>query len=100
MPTTLSDVVVNVSAPPDAAMVHDWIQRGADDLATRAFDGTVRQAAGFTVAVGGVQRQNGTCRRWVTVEGERPVGAVLEPELVRQLAAALVAAADEIETRR
>ncbi|WP_247600179.1 hypothetical protein [Mycobacterium intracellulare] len=92
----LSVDTLNVAAPPDAAQVHDWIQRG-NSLPTRAFDGTVREASGFTVRVGGLQRANGTCKRWLTVNTESLLGLPLEPEAVRQLAAALTAAADELE---
>ncbi|MEY8013848.1 hypothetical protein [Mycobacterium servetii] len=87
-----------VTAPPDATEIHDWLQRGAG-LPTRAFDGTVREAVGFTVRVGGLQRSNGTCKRWVTVEAPARFGVPLQPEAVRQLAAALTAAAYEIEAR-
>lgn len=87
------------AAPPDATEVHDWSQLGAG-LATRVFAGTTREAAGFTVRVGGLQRSNSTCRRWVVVEATSSIGVPLEPEAVRQFAAALVAAADEIEARR
>jgi hypothetical protein len=89
----------DIAAPPDATEVQEWLQHGRE-LATRTFTGAVRETAGFTVTVGGVQRQNGTCRRCVTVEAEAPVVGPLEPEAVRQLAAALSAAADEIEARR
>ncbi|MBV8786440.1 MAG: hypothetical protein JOZ00_07100 [Mycobacterium sp.] len=90
----------DIAAPPDAEQVHEWVPRG-EGLAIRVFDGTVREAAGFTIQVGGVQHQNGTCRRWVAIEAAgRTVGAAMEPESLRQLSAALSAAADEIEARR
>ncbi len=94
-----SEGALTVVAPPDAAQLHDWLKRGTG-LPTRVFDGTVRQAAGFTIGVGGLQRGNGTCKRWVTVDAVFRLGVPLEPEAVRQLAAALTAAADEIEARR
>ncbi|WP_249025852.1 hypothetical protein [Mycobacterium europaeum] len=94
------DTTQNVTAPPDATEVYGWAAH-RDGLAARVFDATVRECAGFAIRVHGQQRSNSTCRRWVTVD-TRP-GAdeeMLEPEAVRQLAAALVAAADEIEARR
>jgi hypothetical protein len=100
MTTTTDNVSTtqDIASPPDAIEVSDWRQHGPD-LATRRFTGSVRAAAGFTVRIGGVQRQNNTCRRWVTVEAEAALGVPMEPEAVRQLAAALTAAVDEIEVR-
>jgi len=92
------DDTLNVPAPSDATQVHGWLEAG-DGLATRLFNGTVREAARFSIRVRGLQRDNGTCRRWVVVETESGLGAPLEPEAGRQLAAALSAAADEIEGR-
>ncbi|BCP00687.1 hypothetical protein [Mycobacterium intracellulare] len=88
-----------VTAPPDATDMRDWSHLDGG-LATRVFAGNTREAAGFTVRVGGLQRSNSTCRRWVVVESTSSIGVPLEPEAVRQFAAALVAAADEIEARR
>lgn len=88
-----------VAAPPDATDMHDWPPLGGG-LETRVFAGNTREAAGFTVRVGGLQRSNSTCRRWVVVESTLSIGVPLETEAVRQFAAALVAAADEIEARR
>lgn len=85
-----------VAAPPDATEVHDWSRLGGG-LSTRVFAGNTREAAGFTLRVGGLQRSNRICRRWVTVETVSSIGAPLEPEAVRQFAAALVAAANEVE---
>jgi hypothetical protein len=85
----------DIAAPPDALEVSAWRQHG-QDLATRMFTGSVREAAGFVVRIAGVQRQNQTCRRWVTVESPTSSGP-LEPEAVRQLAAVLNASSDEIE---
>jgi hypothetical protein len=89
----------DITAPPDATEVSDWRQHGPD-LATRMFTGSARESAGFTVRIGGVQRQNKTCRRWVTVEAESALGTPMEAEAVRQLASALSAAVDEIEVAR
>lgn len=101
MPTTppLSVDILSVSAPPDAIEVHDWSHVG-DGLPTRVFAGTIREASGFTVRVAGLQRINSTCRRWITVETDSLPGTPLKPQRARQLAAALIAVADEIETRR
>jgi hypothetical protein len=46
----------DIAAPPDATEVSDWRQHGPD-LATRMFTGSAREAAGFTVCIGGIQRQ-------------------------------------------
>lgn len=90
--------VPDIPAPPDATDVFAWTQHGPD-LARRPFTGAVREVAGFTVRIEGVQRQNGSCLRRVTVEATS-LETRLDPEPVRQLAAALMAAADEIEARR
>jgi hypothetical protein len=97
----LTDVVGPAALPPrppDATEVLGWTQHGPD-LARRPFTGAVREVAGFTVRIEGIQRENGTCRRRVTVKAGSPETR-LEPEVVRQLAAALIAAANEIEARR
>ncbi len=99
MTTTPTTRPPDIAAPADAIEVSNWRQHGPD-LATRTFTGSVREAAGFVVRIGGVQRQNQTCRRWVTVGATVPLGGMLEPEAVRQLAAALTAAVDEIEVAR
>ena len=93
-----TDSQPNVAAPPDATEVFGWTHQG-HDLASRTFAGTVRDAAVHRPG-GGVQRQNGTCRRWVTVEAKSPCSGLVEPEVVRQLATALRAAADAIEARQ
>jgi hypothetical protein len=96
---TPSSDALSVAAPPDATEVQEWLQHG-QGLATRVFDGTVREAVGFKVGIGGVQRQNGSCQRWVTAEAGSLLGGPFERELVRQLAAVLTASADEIERYR
>lgn len=110
MPITQTDLP-DTATPPDATEVHDWLQHRracgswpGSSLPTRLFDGTARQASGFTVLVEGIQYQTGACQRWVTVQAESVQAESLfpdplEPEAARQLAAALTAAADEIEAR-
>ena len=90
--------VPDIPAPPDATEVFDWTHHGPD-LARRPFTGTVREACGFVVVIEGVQRENRTCSRQVTVEVDS-VATRLELEAVRQVAAALTAAADEIADRQ
>ncbi len=85
-------------APPDATEVFAWTQ-GGHGLAVRPFKGAVREVAGFTVRLEGIQRRNRTCLRRVTVDAAS-LTTRLEPEAVRQLAAALVAAVDDIEAWR
>lgn len=97
-PNTSTIGVANTAPPPDTTELYPWLRTG-DGLAEREFVGTVREAAGFTVSIEGVQRANGSTRRWVVVERVRPAGR-LEPELARQLAAAVSAAAAEIEASR
>lgn len=98
----LSVDTLNVAARPDATEVYGWTtSTHPDGLAARVFDATVRECAGFRIRVHGLQRANGSCRRWATVEPQPGADEeMLEPEAVRQLAAALMAAADEIEARR
>ena len=95
MPT---DIIPDVPAPPDATELFAWTQHGPD-LARRPFTGAVREVAGFAVRIEGIQRENRTCLRRVTVE-VASLETRLDPEAVRQLASALSAAADEIEARR
>jgi hypothetical protein len=95
MPT---DIDPDAPAPLDATEVFGWAQHGPD-LARRPFTGAVREVAGFTVHIEGIQRQNGTCLRRVTVKAAS-VETRLDPEAVRQLASALIAAVDEIAARR
>ncbi|GEM_PF-6207347 len=88
-----------VLPPADASELFDW-HHPTTGLATREFVGTVRTAVGgFRVTIEGEQRANGTCRRWLTIEVEQR-GELLEPEIARQYAAAITAAADEIEHLR
>jgi hypothetical protein len=95
MPT---DLFPDTPAPPDATELFSWTQRGPD-LATRVFCGAVREAAGFAVRIEGFQRENRTCHCWLAIVGTT-VQTRLEPEAARQLAAALTAAASEIEALR
>ncbi|BBY77001.1 hypothetical protein MPRF_39000 [Mycolicibacterium parafortuitum] len=83
--------------PADAFRVFDWEHH--DGLSTREFVGRTREAAGFLVTVEGVQRSNDTCRRWLTIEAPNR-GELLDPEIARQLTAAINAAADEIDALR
>lgn len=95
--STDTNTIPNVPAPPDATEVFGWSQHGPD-LARRPFTGAVREVAGFTVRIEGIQRENGTCQRRVTVRAGSPLTR-LEPEALRQLASVLIAAADEIGAR-
>lgn len=86
------------ATPSDATRVFAWDEVGGR-LRSREFVGTERQAAGFTVTIEGEQRENGMCRRWVSVwraNRDEP----LPSQSARQLAAAISAAADEIENLR
>ena len=68
-------------------------------IATRAFTGTVREIDGFVVRIEGIHRDNQRCTRQVVVDAES-VETRMKSEAVRQLAAVLVAAVDEIQARR
>lgn len=95
MTTDTASSTPDIAAPQDATEVYGWAQ------GVRTFDGTVRESGGVTVRIAGVQRANRTCERYATLH-VRPGfdEAVFEPMALRQLAAVLVAAADEIEGRR
>ncbi|MGB3352595.1 MAG: hypothetical protein WBB00_07460 [Mycobacterium sp.] len=82
--------------PADATELFAW-ESHDDGLATREFVGAVREAAGFTVRVEGVQRENGTCTRRISIEQTGIRSGLLETEAARQLAAAIASSAYEID---
>lgn len=85
--------------PADAREVFDWHDR--DGLAAREFVGSAREAAGYVVRVEGVQLANGACTRRISIEPSgRRRAYLLETPAVRQLAAAINATADEIDSLR
>lgn len=85
-------------APADAVDVYPWYQDPHSDKVARSFTGTRRNvdlAPGYTVLVdvSGVQSDDGRVERLIGVK--RADG--LTPAKARELAAALVAAADEAD---
>ncbi|MCZ0732313.1 hypothetical protein [Mycolicibacterium iranicum] len=86
--------------PADAREVFEW-HRHHDGLADREFVGSAREAAGFVVRVEGIQRQNGSCTRRISIEpSENPRAYLLEAAAADQLAAAITAATAEIAALR
>lgn len=95
---TLHSATPALLPPRDATELYEWEHHNG--LATREFVGTVRDAAGFTIRVEGIQRDNGTAARRISIEpGEHRPG-LLETEAARQLAAAVIAATNEIDILR
>jgi hypothetical protein len=95
----------NVPFPAGAVTVYDWhdTQYGIDH-AGRYFCGFTRVVErdndkDISVLVDGTQRPDGRSVRVITIiEGDREAIPSLTPSLARQIAAALVAAADEVES--
>jgi hypothetical protein len=95
----------NVPFPAGAVKVHDWhdTQYGIDH-AGRYFRGFTRVVERDTdedisVLVEGMQRPDGRSVRGITlVDGDTEAIPSLTPGLARQIAAALVAAADAVES--
>lgn len=89
----------NVPQPVDATRVFDWGETDAGHRREREFIGTQRQAAGFTVSIEGVQSGTGAVSRRASVWSDKR-DVPLDSEALRQLAAAINAAAAEIDTLR
>ena len=82
-------------AEPSAA-VHIWHWEKSDrGYWTREFSGSPRVVANLEVVIDGVQRSDGSIRRWASVYSKET--AELSPAELRSAAAALTAAADELE---
>jgi len=85
----------DIDAPADATEVHEWETGYHEDGSwSRTFKGTCRKAAAFTAEVFGVQNQDGSTTREVHVCGGEDF---LNSAQTRELAAALLEAADEVE---
>lgn len=96
--TLHTETEIAIPEPADATELFEW-QRQAG-LATREFVGTVRDAGGFTIRVEGIQRENGTCVRRISIERGATDPGLLGTEVARQFAAAVIAAAQEIDFAR
>lgn len=126
MTTIAPSLRLNIPTPVDATRVSPWIEREDETGWQRLFDGTHRTAADLSVDIAGVQKTDGSILlRWVTLgvledgpnepiqatssqtrdlvaevlqEVERTIAEDSEyAEAGRELAAALTAAADEID---
>lgn len=84
----------NVPAPADQLRIWHW-EQAADGSWSREFDGTSRDLGTSCVSIVGVQRDNGSIERWVHVDIND--STELYPQSLRDLAAALVTSADELE---
>lgn len=82
---------VDVAAPFGAAYCGHWDQ-DTDGRWSRGFDGTTRLSGGTAVVIRGLQDADGTVERHVSIGA-----AKLTTWQARQLAAALINAADEID---
>jgi hypothetical protein len=88
----------HLAPPAGAAKLFHW-DNGTYflDEWSREFEGarrTIGTTLGkFTISIGGVQRQDGRVTRYLTIDGDD----VLDSDDARQLAAALIEAADELE---
>jgi hypothetical protein len=89
----------DVVEPPDARQVDAWMDEG-DVCWLRRFDGTKRDVDNVTVHISGVQFSDGRIERTMIVspntfgdDGYMPAATA------RQLARALIEAADELENR-
>ena len=103
--TTTTANLANVPHPAGAVQVHDWMgprigeePDGSTDCARYFLGGSwvVERNSSDTdicIEVDGIQHGDGRVERVVVVDGD-----VLTVDQARQLAAALIAAADEVET--
>jgi hypothetical protein len=83
-----------VQAPPDATEVRAWMAVFDADAPTRYFRGTRRGSDPVSVDLAGYQETNGAVRqRWITPA----VDTDLDAAGARELAAHLIAAADELD---
>jgi hypothetical protein len=86
----------HIDPPAGARCVSGWLVDGdeATSVWSRAFEGTRRRVSDVDVVIEGRQFHDYGCEREVAVYTD---GARLDPAEARQLAAALIAAADEID---
>lgn len=90
----------HVAPPLGATYVEHWTGDAweSGDPAMRVFEGTKRRCGHMEVLVGGWQDSTGTVQRDITVSStERFSDGQMSAAIARQVAAALIEAADEIE---
>lgn len=88
----------DIEAPADAINVYPWeMGDSASGVWHRHFRGTRRKAGALHVDICGVQEEDGTADREVNVWGRDE--HYLTSAETRELAAALIASADELECR-
>ncbi|MHA0287041.1 hypothetical protein ACXYX3_11375 [Mycobacterium sp. C3-094] len=83
----------DVAPPPDDGVHYPW-QPDGDGGWARYFTGTDRKVGSTTVMINGMQHSDGSITRTICIDGETES---LGPSAARQVAAAIVEAADELE---
>lgn len=83
----------DVAPPPDGGVHYPWEPDG-DGGWVRYFTSTDRKVGNTTVMINGMQHCNGSITRSICIDGETES---LDPSAARQVAAAIVEAADELE---
>lgn len=86
--------LAHIAAPADADHVEDWVDESDLGMPVRWFRGTARTVAGVRVVINGWQEWDGPTARHISVHA---VDAELDAVTARELAAALLAAADELD---
>ena len=86
----------DVPAPPDATDTGAW-DKGEGGIYARFIRGTHRQVRHLTVTIGGLQYSNGVIERTIRVQPGETDDGEMTADLAREVAAALTAAADEID---
>jgi hypothetical protein len=87
----------DIPAPVDATEVTEWDRIFAVNVLHRFFYGTQRGER-VRVGINGYQNGDGSVReRWIQVDGRAVDGQELDAAAARDLARALIAAADELD---
>ncbi|MGA8123607.1 MAG: hypothetical protein WBS15_03470 [Mycobacterium sp.] len=95
--TTTTTGYADVAPPPDATMVTKWGYIFDPDVLHRFFYGTQRGER-VSVEINGFQNRDGSVRgRWIHVDGRVLDRQELDGAAARELARALIAAADELD---
>lgn len=90
----------HLAAPADATAVYHCGERTDGRGWSREFCGTARRVAGVSLDIEGTQFADGAVERMLTVSVDDlpdSIGGVLDTDQARQLAAALIEAADELD---